>query len=651
MSLARAAAARLLGALLTLEQGDRARAADEAHAAIEMAPADALVRLCAGVVLSAGGQHEEGLLALRRAEEMDERLAPMALELAFQRVAPLGWDAEVIEIAARAIRLGQRPAEWHARALRLHVQRGDVEGALPHATALRKRMPESAAVAMELAGLFAMAGREADAGSAALASLAREPSSVNHHLEAARILVDAGDIEEARRCFSRALELDAQCVPARLGLATLALWSGDVEGCAAQVEKARAIEPDSTARIEGATALLAGRHEDALRRLDVALAANARDDEARLLRAESLLRLGRQAEARAEVNRALLGGGHALAARILWLLLDAREQGSSKDTTRQALAEVKEGLIELCPEARASLSPGERAALERVVEEALHRLHGNRSATPTHVVDGRLRRLSVRTGPRHASRMALELVRIAPPARVLAALDVVVARYPGSGLPLAHRGELHLWAGATGEARRDFEGAIAIEKQTRFAYIGLTGVEILEGRYEEALAVSARGVAAMLGTEGPAVPVYRGEALRRLGRTAEAIADLERSVRATPARLGAWINLGLACGDAGDLPGLAAAFTRLGTHAPALVSAAARELGALEGEASPEAQRAILDRCLVMMRGNRSSVCTTYFTREGHLRCVPQHARTDTPHPGDTRDLGRVRRLLAARLA
>jgi len=486
---------------------------------------------------------------------------------------------------------------------------------------------------------------------AVLASLAREPASVSHHLEAARVLVEAGETDEARRCLSCARELDARCVPARVGLAQLDLWSGQAAACASEVEAIRAIEPGSAAaaRLEGAMALLDGRHDDAVRHLDAAIVGDARDGEALLLRAEASLRLGQLVAARRDVIAALLGPGFSLPGRVLWLLLDLREQGRGHDVDRQRLEEVADGLLELCPDAGPALASGAAAGVERVVEEALCALHGNRTATPTHLVGGRLRRLRVRTAPRHASRQALELVRVAPLSRVLSALDAVVARYPASGLPLAHRGELHLWCGAKVESRRDFEAAIAIEPRTRFAYIGLTGVEILEGRLEAALEVSARGVATMRNTEGPAVPAYRGEALRRLGRTAEAIADLERSVKMNPTRLGAWANLGLARGDAGDTAGAADAFVRVAAHAPGLVSDAAREVGDGEAGASMEAQRAILEQALVMMRGNRSSACVTYFTRDGQLRCAPQHLHAGPREP-DARDLDRVRRLQRTRL-
>ena len=46
-------------------------------------------------------------------------------------------------------------------------------------------------------------------------------------------------------------------------------------------------------------------------------------------------------------------------------------------------------------------------------------------------------------------------------------------------------------------------------------------------------------------SEGPAIHVYRGEAHRRLGDHAAALADLTRACELHPTRVGAWVNLGL----------------------------------------------------------------------------------------------------------
>jgi tetratricopeptide (TPR) repeat protein len=275
-------------------------------------------------------------------------------------------------------------------------------------------------------------------------------------------------------------------------------------------------------------------------------------------------------------------------------------------------------------------------------------MRGNRSTTATVVRDGRLARVGSRTAPRHASRRALQLVRVLPPPQVLAALDAVIARYPRSSLPRCHRGELKLWLGDVEGARADLSTAISIHPHTRWAYIGLSGCDLLAGDPERALATADRGVEVMGGTYGPAVYAYRGEALRRLGRPEQARADLIRCVELTPGRVAAWIDLALVHAELGDRAAFEAAWERLVRVAPGLLSDAARESEVVLwrdlGSAASTGERArVLEQALSMMRGNRSTTSATYFTREGRLRFVQPGSPGTGPHGRDGADLARAR--------
>ncbi|RLB54708.1 MAG: hypothetical protein DRJ42_08430, partial [Deltaproteobacteria bacterium] len=281
---------------------------------------------------------------------------------------------------------------------------------------------------------------------------------------------------------------------------------------------------------------------------------------------------------------------------------------------------------------------------------ALGALGGNRTVRSAVMVDGHLTRLSVRTSPRHASRRALQLIRSASPTRVLAALDEVCARYPDSSLPVCHRGELRLWLGDLPGARADLEAAIGIQPATRWAWIGLTGIETLEGHPEEALATSARGIALMNDTVGNSVYGYRADAEFALQRSDEALRDLEEAVRLSKSRLGAWVSLVAVLDHRGDHGRAAQIFARLLEDAPGLLSDAARELGVVlwsapEARVSPSARRAVTDRALSLLGGNRSSTCITYRTSEGRLRLVPRPGGR-RPHDTDDDDLAQVRALL-----
>jgi tetratricopeptide (TPR) repeat protein len=248
--------------------------------------------------------------------------------------------------------------------------------------------------------------------------------------------------------------------------------------------------------------------------------------------------------------------------------------------------------------------------------EALQKLRGNRSYTATYVrADGALVPLREQPSPRVASKRALwRFVATASVDEALAEFDRVHAQYPTSSEPYNYRGELYLYLGDTVTARRQFERALELYVLSRWAYIGLAGAAVIEGRYEEALIHLQRGID-RAGTPGPTAYAYRGEAYRGLGRLDLARSDLEHAVNTHPLRIGAWVNLGLVQAAQGDEVGLSATLAQLSRRAPGLVADAGEGL-------SDAPSTALLEAMLTLLRGNRASACVTYFTRDGRLRAV-----------------------------
>ena len=275
---------------------------------------------------------------------------------------------------------------------------------------------------------------------------------------------------------------------------------------------------------------------------------------------------------------------------------------------------------------------GGAVVAELAAARGLAALRGNRSWTPTAVrPDGSLARVFVTTSARVRSKRAL--VRFTSTADAAAGameFAAIRAAHPDAAEPHNYEGEMHLYRGDHAAARRCFERALARYERSRWAFIGLTAVAVLEGRCEEALAVLERGVE-VSGPPGPTAFVYRGEAHRRLGHRVEARRDLEHAVTMSPSRVGAWVNLGLLQRSEGDTAGLARTMEALGRLAPGFVADAG----------------GVLEEMLVMLRGNRASSCVTYFTRGGRLRTV----LTDAAIPDAGALLGRVRAELAAAAA
>lgn len=618
-----------------------ASARREVRAALAEAPRDPITLAAAGVVLFVTRDYHDSLLAFERAAGCGAGVR--AHWHRYERAVRLGWDRD----ARAALEAGaaDEPNEprWRAALLALHTRRRDWDAALAHGAALRRLAPDVPSGLIELAGVHAARGDASEVESCVERALA-VADAVPLRLEAARLLRIVGSFAAARRHLRAALTSARGAegeVEARVALAELALWSRDHRAAEALAREALAHAPSAGAeRTLGILAHLEGRRDEAAARLAEAVRQGPDDPEAHAWLAEIAIREGRYEDAHAAISRAIAAAGGALfPAHLLRLLVV--DIPAEEPLPRHLTDHHRAPLRALCPELAGALESGDRGAFRALLERALERMHGNRSAVPTWL-DGEVLRLvpGVRD-PRAESRRVLERVRLSDPDALLAELDALVADFPWTGLPLAHKGELLLWLGRLDEARAALERAIDVVVGTRWAHIGLTAIDILSGAPERALETSARGVAVMSNTVGPAVHVHRGEALRRLGRLAEAEAELTVSAELNPTRLSAWLNLGLLRIAQGDAERAAAAAAEVFELAPGLLSDAAREAGVeLFGDrgAAPDAASLgrVLARALEMLRGNRSSTCVTYFTAEGALRFGRHGARRVEPlHAND----------------
>lgn len=669
--------ARLLRAQALAGAGDFAGARADLGLALAAAPRSAVVHLAAGLITYVTRDHERALTHLRRAAELDPQHAVPALQLAAERAARLGWSGDARALLERLI--AREPARL---AWRLELARLLVSSQLPDAALLQIRVatelaPERAALWMERASLAAQVP-EADARGplahrhdevadavARACALAGPSPPLPYLLAGAAALTRVGRLDAADELLRRAGD-DPEALLER---AERALWRGEHAEARALALRLPDHDPAlalGRRRILGAIAVREGRCEDALVQLGEPLrqggsdfgsddAGLAGDYRLHLWRGEALLRLDRRPEAHRALTAASMGSdGFLPVAWVLRLLLALRERRplpGRDGELRGLLAAIAgaagtPGALDLRGEVDADL-----AALER----ALVLLAGNRSTTPTIVVDGALRPLGPIEGERRASREALQRIRGGSGADALAALDAVARRFPSHALPEAHRGELLLWLGRPAEARAALERAIAIAAQTRWAYVGLATVALLEHDPAAALAVSDEGIRAMNLTTGPAVYMARGEALLRLGRHDEALAELERAVALSPGRLAAHIALALVHQARGEPPERLAPLHRaILERAPGLCSDAARSLGLSLWQRrdrlpGPAVMQAVLEAALGLMQGNRSATQVTYVGPGQTLRFVAGVA-DDRPrrhaHSGDADDLQRVRALL-----
>ncbi len=519
--------------------------------------------------------------------------------------------------------------EAHERLIALYLDSNDHEQALRQVERALAVQRGSSTLRWRRVWCLRRLGRRRAVVPAVQAALRGDPTPARR-LEAIEHLVDAGAFAAALRVIAT-LRGTRLAVDGEIWRARLDLWRGRPAAAERRLLALprKSLPARRAADIEtilAGVAALSGHAADALAHADRALAIAPRHSEALVWRCEALRWLGRHEEAIVVADAAAAAtegyGFHAALVRVL-AILDGSCAAGHGLTTAGVHGAVARQIAAALPGSKVpEMAPP--SEMRDFLEKALRRFGGNRTSTVT-VISSRppgLRRATLIEDPRHAARMAQELVRVREADQVLARLDALAARYPDATTVPCHRGEIQLWLGRWDGARRDFERALAVDPQTRWAYIGLAALEVGRGDLQAALAACARAVDRTGWPPGRTFFVYRGEAHRRLGHDAEARADLDQALRLNPDRLAARLNAALLDLAAGDARAATALLDHLRARAPGLLLDAAEETGVVAPD--PPALARFYEHMLTMMRGNRSSSLVTYFTAAGALRFLPR---------------------------
>lgn len=276
----------------------------------------------------------------------------------------------------------------------------------------------------------------------------------------------------------------------------------------------------------------------------------------------------------------------------------------------------------------AKASNSDAGAAVAVLDELRAQLGGNRSSTPTRRVisaDGEARLESWRlpANDRQASSQLLHRLGQEEPEEILRKFELLASRFPRSPFPFTYQGELRLWLGDYRGAQTNFEEALR-RRSTRWAYVGLAAIAMLEGRTLRARRWFAEGSARFGELLSATTYVYRGEQRRRLGDYPRALLDLELAVRYRPHRVGARMNLALTLAALGRRSEADDELRRAVSLLPSLFHLAADALSRpWPTRLDIDTARPFIERAFELMRGNRSSWMHTAFDKDGKFRVLP----------------------------
>ena len=324
--------------------------------ALEMSPGAAAGWVHLGEIRLLQGRPEEAEAALRKAAAVPATNAAARSLLGQAALARRDFRSAVehLEAALAAVPAANRLHYPLALAYRGLGDRARAEEHLARAGQVGLKAPDplldgvadlrlGERVALMRGRVAAQAGRYADAAQEFRKALAARPESVEARVNLGSVLASAGDREGAAEQLREALRLDPSNVTAHFNLGSLLAGSAPAEA-RSHLEAVVAVRPeDAEARRLLAQALRDGGHlPEALEQYGQAVALAPGDETARLGAAETLVRLGRYAEARRRLENDLRQmPTSGLLSHALARLLAACPDRSVRDGARAlALAEA-----------------------------------------------------------------------------------------------------------------------------------------------------------------------------------------------------------------------------------------------------------------------------------------------------------------------
>jgi len=450
-----------------------------------------------------------------------------------------------------------------------------------------------------------------------------QPRSIEQAQKIAAALATLGSYHLAAKHYER--------INAYGPLARFALWKGKLE----EVERLTDLNgPNAESlRYQGAVLFLRGDYEAAEEKLTASIKEDGEAYETWIWLGELSMRRGQYESAAQHLKRGselVENAPDHFSFQCLRIILGIRSGKFVPRSIALSFEDVAPGVALLIPDAPLICDENAHEALD-ILETCLNRMRGNRSHTPSVVIqhngETRLRSLKLPKSLRTQAKTTAWTIRYQSKEKVLDDFEAVLALAPDSPLPHTYRGELHLWEGAYELAASDFQLGIDKPAETAiWAYIGMAATQILQENYEDALRTLEKGVE-VSGVIGPTLYAYRGEAKWAMAEFSAAKEDLIAAVSQRKERVGAWVVLGLVYAELNDEKGLDEVFQHLKRAAPSLLAESAEIVDKVSWLSSSgmtlQDSVEVLEQARVQLRGNRASAMVTFFSADDAWCFVP----------------------------
>lgn len=403
--------ARVKLGMVYFEARQTEKAAEQAAAAMALAPDIAGVRLLNSYVLQLQGDNEQALAEAREALRLDPALAP-ALVQAGGLMALQDREA-ALEFLAEGVTNLQLPQAQQARLLQASILQGmgRLDEAEARLLAMLQDYPGNASTyRAELLRMYLEAGRDAEAEQLLRDAIAEAPEDHERKVELVRFLAAQQSPEAAEtflkdaiagapdepllqlalarlyedlerwadarhwyRQVSLAVPKSAEGLAASDRLAGLLISNGDLDQARAVVDAVLEAVPNDPPALtyRAAFSFADERYEDAIADLRVALRGAPESQRALLLMARSYLRTGEAVLAQDAYRKVLdTNPAHPAASRELSaLLLAGGQPEDAEEVLRARLAGDAEDVVARERLVRALLSQGDLVAAEQVAKE------------------------------------------------------------------------------------------------------------------------------------------------------------------------------------------------------------------------------------------------------------------------------------------